>query len=100
MNKLTCLSLRSNTTMESGRTHWPRDTAQMTWGQKLALVALLLGLIVIKSANVAPVEAAQTVQRPLSDFLSAQGTTEHFQLLCSRCARLYRLDEAVFHTAC
>jgi len=54
--------------------YWRSVVAVTAWSAKPALVILLLGLMAISSARLTPVHAVQSVQRPISDFLSAQGT--------------------------
>lgn len=53
-------------------------TTVIARGAKPALLALALGLIAFTGASYSSVKAVQTMQRPLSDFINAQGTTMCF----------------------
>jgi len=53
-------------------------TAISAWNTNPLLVVVLLGVIAMSSTMTVPVLASQAVQRPISDFLSMQGTTMVF----------------------
>ncbi|MGH9839455.1 MAG: hypothetical protein ACREEM_11800 [Blastocatellia bacterium] len=59
--------------MRSSKQYWQNGMAVITWCMKPVLAGLLLGVIAINSTNVIPVQAIQAGQRPLSDFINAQG---------------------------
>ena len=63
---------------KNGKKYWRSIAAVISLCAQPALAALLLGLVAISSTKMTPVRAVQSVHRPLSDFISAQGTTTCF----------------------
>lgn len=63
---------------KNSKTYCRSIAAVISPSAKPALAALLLGLVAISGTKMTPARAVQSVDRPLSDFIGAQGTTTCF----------------------
>src|SRR5262245_57902171 len=63
---------------KDGKTYWRKISAAAAGGMKPALLLTLIALLAFGGLRMTKASAVQTRQRPLSDFINAQGTSTCF----------------------